>query len=93
MAMAADVKSCVNDYKKHLGNQTFSPTTTLCADDISNRETLDDDYQLMPGIQLGGVRTFSGQRDTDIHLTPIIVDFRSLLLSKCGVEIIKGVSC
>jgi len=51
-----------------------------------------DDFQVMPGIQLDSVRTFRRPHDADIHITPIIVDFRSLLLSKTGEEIIKGVS-
>jgi len=92
MATAADAKSAANDYGKHLGNQTIPPMTTLCVDDNSRTETLGDDYQLMPGIQLDGVHSFSRAHDTDIHVTPIIVDFRSILLSKSGVEIIKGVS-
>ena len=92
MATAADAKNSMNDHKKHLDNQTFTPTSTLCANENSNRETLDDDCQLMPGIQLDSVRSFGGRDDGDIHVTPIIVDFRSLLLSKTGQEIIKGVS-
>ena len=91
MATAPDAKNGVNDYKKQLGNQTFPSVATFGANDNSSRETHDDDYQLMPGIQLDSVRTFSGL-DRDIHVTPIIVDFRSLLLSKTGEEIIKGVS-
>jgi len=93
MATAADAKNGVNDYKKYVGNQTFAPMTTFDASDNSIKETVGDDYQFMPGIQLDSVRSFGGHLDGDIRLTPIIVDFRSLLLSKTGEEIIKGVSC
>jgi len=92
MATAADVKSSVDNDRNYLENQTISSTKTLCAVDTFHKETLDsDDCQLMPGIQLDDVRSFVGQHG-DIHVTPIVVDFRSLLLSKSGVEIIKGVS-
>jgi len=66
--------------------------TTFSVNFDPNRETPDDDCQLMPGIQLDNVRSFSGRHGGDIRLTPIIVDFRSLLLSKTGEQIIKGVS-
>ena len=89
MATAADVK---NDQKKHLGNHRFTPMLAFSADENSTRETLDDDCQLLPGIQLDSVRSFGGRLDGYINVTPIIVDFRSLLLSKTGQEIIKGVS-
>ena len=92
MATAVDVKGSENGCRTYVGNQMIPATTTLCTDDNSHRQTLDDDCQLMPGIQLDGVRSFSGPHDRDIHVTPIVVDFRSLLLSKSGMEIVKGVS-
>jgi len=92
MATAADAKNSINDQKKHLGNHTFTPMLAYCPNEKSTRETLDDDCQLLPGIQLDSVRSFGGRHDGDISVTPIIVDFRNLLLSKTGQEIIKGVS-
>ena len=77
---------------KPVRDETFPVMTTLGTDDNPGRETLADDYELMPGIQLDSVRSFSGQPEGDIHVTPIVVDFRSLLLSKTGAEIVKGVS-
>ena len=68
---------------KHVGSQLNAECNT---------DTVDDDCQFMPGIQLDRVRSFTGQCGGNIHLTPIIVDFRSLLLSKTGDEIIIGVS-
>jgi len=86
------VKGAESDCRTYVGNEMIPPTTSLCADDNFHGETLDDDCQLMPGIQLDAVRSFTGPHDRDIHVTPIIVDFRSLWLSKSGMEIIKGVS-
>jgi len=76
---------------KRLGNETFSLTTTLGENCNSGKEMHADD-QLLPGIQLDAVRSFSGQPEREIRVTPIIVDFRTLLLSKTEVEIVKGVS-
>jgi ribosomal protein S18 acetylase RimI-like enzyme len=57
---------------------------------------MDEDIQLIPGIQFDTVRTFlsRGQEKLRRHVsvTPIIVDFRSLLLSKTSTNIVKGVS-
>jgi len=78
-----------SDYRKRLEDPVM---TTVGSNDNSCRETLADDYQLMPGIQLDSVRLFSGLPEGDIHVTPIIVDFRSILLSTSGTEIVKGVS-
>jgi len=65
----------------------------MTALDNSNIEIHNDDFQLMPGIQLDSVRSFCGPHDRGhIHLTPVIVDFRSLLMSNTGEEIVKGVS-
>jgi len=89
MAAVVGEKFSVSDYNRRLGNRLMN---TVGANDNSVKESLADDCQLMPGIQLDSVRSFCGLPEGDIHVTPIIVDFRSLLLSKTGVEIVKGVS-
>jgi len=89
---AASGENGVSGYNKRLENETFPPMSTLGENEDYVKETLSDDYQLMPGIQLDSVRSFGCQPEGDIHVTPIIVDFRSLLLSKTEVEIVKGVS-
>ena len=56
---------------------------------------MDEENQLMPGIQFDTVRTFRSRcqvKPRHVSVTPIIVDFRSLLLSKTSTNIVKGVS-
>jgi len=91
LQMAA-ASGSVNAYNKHSGNETFSTMTALGGNEISSTEPVNDDCQFMPGIQMESARSFSRRCDEDIHVTPIIVDFRSILLSKTRVEIVKGVS-
>jgi len=92
MATPVDANNRVSNDRTYLEKQTILSMTAPCTVDNFHEETLDDDdFQLMPGIQLGSVRSFSGPHG-EIRVTPIVVDFRSLLLSQSGEEIIKGVS-
>jgi len=91
MAVAHAVMD-VDDDNRHVGNNTFLSRTTFCANGHSTGERVNDDYQLMPGIQLDSVRSFNRPQDGDIRVTPIIVDFHNLLQSNTGLEIVKGVS-